>query len=236
MSLWFHAFNRVLEGEEPQNSLQLIAAGNATMAEALEHVRYQFEAKTIEAVEDTYPETIKAMGAEKWQSLWQEFVKTKPASPRGLDHYPAVFLAFFKTTDAPESLKQLMEFENVLDCHPWSHPRLYPVELGAFAMTGTVVLQLPQLDIRSFKAPVMALYEGKQVFDDQAPEDVLFWLLADGMRFQRLQVWERQVLEHLHLGLGEALAFAPDDAEEVSRFFQWLGQSGLIRAVSELPE
>lgn len=235
MKTWFESFNRMLQGEAPADELGLIPAGTSDMDFVIEHVRYQFSAKIREAVDVTFPESIKLLGQESYEQLWREFIQSNPRSPRALDYFPAVFLHWvLQREDVPWSLRQLMLFEHVLDTHPWTHPRLGLIDLPPLELSETTVIELPELHIVRFESPVVAIYNGAQVLDENMSQDVLFWLMDDGMNFHAMQPWERDVLERLPLGLGEALAYAPEDATVISDFFQWLGKSGLIRKISSL--
>lgn len=229
MSDWFRDFHRVLGGAEASADLQLIPAGTASMDEMLKHVRYQFTSKTREACEDTFPKAIARMGQETWEELWMNFQRSRPASPRSLDEYPRVLLEFVSATDAPHALKELMRFEWAIETHSWNYRRLQKSELPALELTDALRIELAELDIQRFSAPVLALYEGYEVFSDHESQTLVLWFTEEGIRFRRLDDWEVAVLEKLHLGIGEALEFAPDDAALVTEFFQWLGRSGLIR-------
>lgn len=231
MTKWFEDFHQMLQGKDALASLKLRPAGTASMSEMLEHVRYQFSSKTREGVEETFPKLLAAMSVERWESVWGSFVTSGPRSPRSLDEYPQEFLTFFLKSDAPHGLKELARFEWALEIHPWGHTRLLPVSLPALAMSEELAFELPELDIQSFEAPVMQLYQGAEVLDDRAHQQVLIWYATDGMRFHELAAWEPAVLRSLHKGLGEALAHAPDNAQQVNEFFQWLGQSGLVRGL-----
>jgi len=232
MSRWFEDFHKVLQGQAPGSDTQLIPAGTATREQMLKHVRYQFSSKTREAVEETFPKTIENMGEEKWDEVWDDFQKSGPASLRSLDEYAGVFLSYFVNSAAPHALKELIKFEWVIETHPWTNQRLARMELPALELSEEVCLHLAPLDIRLFQAPVMALYEGMQVFNDHEPQQVLFWLTDEGMRFHRMESWEESVLRALPQGLGSALAYAPDDAGAITEFFQWLGSSDLIRKIT----
>lgn len=230
MTHWFESFNQMLKGQKVDLGLGLIPAANADMDVVVRHILYQFKSKTKEAVEETFPETIEKMSLEKWESVWREFIESNSSSPRSLDNFPKVFLDYFQTTDAPHALKELMKFEWAIEIHPWVYERLEMVDLEGMELSDELVIEVAPLDIQTFNAPVLALYQGSEVFDDMAQQQVLFWFNQAGIQFYALDSWERNILENLKNGLTTALTFAPDDTQSVGAFFQWLGRSGLIRS------
>lgn len=230
MKNWFEHFDEMLRGHDIAQSLGLIGAAEADMQAVLKHVRYQFKSKTKEAVEETFPKTIEKLNKDKWNEVWSQFEKKNSTSTRSLNSFPKIFLDFFQTTDAPHSLKELMKFEWALEIHPWSHRRLSPINIEGMELSENIIIELPELDIQTFQAPVVALYQGHEVLDDREIQQVVIWFPSDGIKFYAADTWEVKILENLQTGLGNALQYAPDDTALVGQFFQWLGRSGLIRS------
>ncbi|HXH74270.1 MAG TPA: putative DNA-binding domain-containing protein [Bacteriovoracaceae bacterium] len=224
MREWFDQFTSSLKGAVA--SRDLIGAGTANAEIAVDHYRYQHRAKVKEAIEDTFPELLRLLGKD-WKGYWDEFWKTNPASPRSLDFYPEGFLNHFLMTNAPAHLKQLARFEHFLDIHPWTHGPLDVINLNT--MCEESCLTLAPLDVRHFTAPVVGLYQEIENLDLNEEQQVIIWVTPKGTKFRVMQEWELKVMSQLHLGVGIALQEAPEDADAVSTFFQWLGKSGLIR-------
>ncbi len=221
---WYVDFESALRGEK--GSADLIGAGSANAERSLKHYRYQHQAKLREAVEDTFPSLVKRLG-ESWNSEWKKFWLTQPQCPRSLDLFSGVFLDYWlKTTNSLE-LKELARFEYQMDIHPWTHKRLSLFPLEALSEEAKVLLA--PLDIQHFSVGVIQLYEERPAVARE--QSILLWLREDGLRYRELQTWEENVLRLLPEGVAAALEEAPEDAEAIGVFFQWLGQSGLIHAI-----
>ena len=230
MTNWFEHFDQMLRGQEIDQSLGLIGAAEADMQTVLRHVRYQYKSKTKEAVEETFTKTLEKLNKDKWNEVWSLFEEKNSTSTRSLNSFPKIFLDFFQTTDAPHALKELMKFEWALEIHPWFHRRLSPTNIEGMELSENIIIELSALDIQTFQAPVVALYQGHEVFDDQEIQQVVIWFPSEGVKFYAAEAWEVKILENLQIGLGNALQYAPEDTAQVGQFFQWLGRSGLIRS------
>lgn len=221
---WYVDFESSLRGEK--GSADLVGAGSADAERSLKHYRYQHQAKLREAVEDTFPSIVKQVG-ESWDGEWKKFWLTQPQCPRSLDFFSGVFLEYWLKTPHSLELKELARFEYQMDIHPWTHKRLnvFPLE----AMSEEAKVLLAPLDIQRFAVSVTDLYEEKVAKSEE--QIVLLWLREDGLRYRELEAWEETVLRRLPEGVAVALEEAPEDAEAIGAFFQWLGQSGLIHAI-----
>ncbi len=206
-------------------SSDLIGAGEASAAEALAHYQYQHQAKMREAVEETFP-VFKRLKGSEWKNLWRDFWESKPHSPRSLDYLGAEFLKFMERKNPKEA--ELVRFEWVLETLPWSTKRLPAGDLSALSADSK--LELHAYMVEKFTTAVTESYESES-WGSGAGETVLFWMKESGVRYSVMQNWELAVLTHLPQGVGMALEYAPDDEALVSEFFQWLGQSGLVKAV-----
>lgn len=229
MKAWFDEFHKaLLDGSIPTD---LIGAGKASAEEALAHYRYQHEVKIRESVESTLPSLVRHLN-EEWNEVWKTFRTFHAPSPCSLDWYPQVFLNYYMTSTAPPPLKELARFEQAMDQHPWTHPKLLSVALESMDSDSRLILA--PLDVHRFKAPVVKLYRGEEPETLDTPQDVLIWMRDDGVHFRVMQEWELKVLENVSRSIGEALEHAPEDEEEVSEFFTWLGKSSIIRKVITL--
>ncbi|MFP5387078.1 MAG: putative DNA-binding domain-containing protein [Bacteriovoracia bacterium] len=217
-------FDSLLAGGNPPMP-DIIGAGNASAEKAIAHYRFQYQAKVREAIEDTFP-VLKDTFKKDWELLWSDFWAQYQNSPRSLDFVSEKFLHFFQNQDAPLHLKELAEFEYALDIYPWSNREAPLVSLDAF--TAETKLTLIPLYIRTFKASVIALYEGEDVSDFSLEEKVLIWLKDDTVHYRALEDWEINVLAKIPEGIEEALRDAPEDSLKIQNFFQWLASSRLI--------
>ena len=221
---WYADFEASLRGD--QGSEDLVGAGTADAERSLKHYRYQHQAKLREAVEDTFPSLVKHLG-ESWRGEWKTFWQTMPECPRSLDYFGEVFLRYWQQSTATLELKELARFEYLMDIHSWTHKRLSVFPLEAMSEESKVILA--PLAVHRFSTAVTQLYEEKSF--QSGEQSVLLWLREDGLRYRVLQDWEERILQRLHEGVSVALQEAPDDAEAIGAFFQWLGQSGLIQAI-----
>ncbi len=216
---WFKEFAQgVASGD-------LTGAGKASAAEALAHYQYQHQAKMQEAVEDTFP-VFKRMKKNEWNELWNKFWDSKPSSPRSLDYLGEEFLKFIQTHNPLEA--ELVRFEWLLETLPWAIKRLPAGDLGS--LNGDSRLELHRYQVEDFKTPITQIYELED-WQTGEGEHVLFWMKESGVHYSSMQDWELSVLAQLPYGVERALESAPDDEEKLSEFFQWLGQSGLVKAV-----
>lgn len=221
---WFTHFEASLRGEKIGGDL--VGAGSADAERSFKHYRYQHQAKLREAVEETFPALVKKLG-EAWPAEWKNFWLTNPQCPRSLDFFSEVFLKHWLQSTHSIELKELARFEYQMDIHPWSHQRLELI--GLEGLTDEAKVIIAPLDIQHFSVPVTSLYEEGPALSGE--QNVLLWLREDGLRYRVLKAWEERVLRRLPEGVALALEEAPEDAEAVGEFFQWLGQSGLIRAI-----
>lgn len=224
MKSWYENFESALK--EGSVSRDLIGAGKASSEEAMKHYQFQHRAKRKEAIEDTFPALRKKLGPD-WENVLDEFLSSGRASPRNLDWLPGNFCSFFQESLAGSHLKELARFEHHLDIHAWTHkelshrPELIPDESS--------VIVLGKHELLRFKAPVSVLYEDGDPESLQTTETVIVWQKESGTYFRSLEDWELSVLEHLEMGLGQALTNAPEDTAAVGSFFEWLGGSCLIQ-------
>ncbi len=216
---WFEDFSQGVA------SVDLIGAGSASAAEALAHYQYQHQAKMQEAVEETFP-VFKRMKNSEWKDLWKKFWDSKPSSPRSLDYLGEEFLEFMKGHHALEA--ELVRFEWRLETLPWSIKRLPAGDLSG--LSGDSRLELHRYEVEDFKTPITKIYE-EENWQTGTGERVLFWMKESGVHYSSMEEWELVVLAQLPSGVETALASAPEDEQKVSEFFQWLGQSGLVKAV-----
>lgn len=227
MKDWFSQFEACLDGDKAPGDL--IGAGTATSERAMGHYRFQHQAKYREAVEDSFPVLLRLSGAE-WDGIWKNFWAQNEASPRSLDWVSETFVNHFLKTPAPESLKELARFELALDSHSWSH-KILPLRSDLTISEDCQVI-LGNYEVVSFSAPVTEIYSG-DADSGSGPQTVLIWHKNDDVFYRAMKDWELDVLTHLGDGVGEALEFAPEDAEAVGEFFRWLGSSHLIQGIRQ---
>ncbi|MES2526347.1 MAG: hypothetical protein V4598_04645 [Bdellovibrionota bacterium] len=206
----------------------LIGAGTATSERAMNHYRFQHQAKMKEAVEATFPKLLQHVGQE-WENIWKSFWEQNTISPRNLDWFPEVFLNYFVTTSNPSWMKELARFEHRLDIHPWQHCSL--ALKTDFVLSEDAKVILGKFELVSFSAPVSEIYDEETTSFDQA-EIVLIWEKESGTHFRKMEDWEIEILMKLPEGVSVALESAPDDELKVGEFFQWLGSSALIQHVN----
>lgn len=221
---WFEDFEASLRGKKASGDL--VGAGSADAERSLKHYRYQHQAKLREAVEETFPMLVKTLH-DSWSGEWNAFWQTRPECPRSLDYFSEVFLQYWLKRDVALELKELARFEYQMDIHPWTHQRLSLMPLAGLGEESKV--SLAPLDVQKFAVEVTRFYEEKAF--EHKEENVLLWLREGGLRYRVLQSWEEQILRRLPEGVAVALEAAPDDAEAIGEFFQWLGQSGLIQSI-----
>ena len=221
---WFDEFTRGLRGEKV--SLALRGAGTADATRAMAHYRFQHEAKYREAVEDHFPVTRRLLG-EGWERCWRAFWQAGPGSPRSLDFVAQVFLDQVSARGEVDArLKELMRFEQRLELLPWHLLELAPAPWGGWDESTT--LQLAPHEVHVFAHPVSRSYQ-EEALATGPGETLILWLSGAQVRYRVMAPWELAVLRALPQGLEAALEQAPEDADEVSAFFQWLGGSGLVR-------
>ena len=228
MKNWFDSFEESLRGNFAPSDL--IGAGAADAERAMRHYRFQHEAKLRESVEDTFPMLLKFLG-DDWENIWDTFHAQNEISPRSLDWFPEVFLNYFLKSAHPLWMKELARFEHVLDVHAWNHPAL-PLR-SDLVMTESSCIHLGKFETVKFHSPVIDLYEGEEVTDHDSACTLLIWQKEDGTYYKAMKGWELSVLAKLSQGVEVALEDAPEDAEAVGEFFQWLGSSCLIQRLSE---
>lgn len=220
---WFRTFSAAMAKGEAVSGLR--GAMGVSGERALAHYRHQHEAKVREAIEESFPESKRHLGTA-WDQLWQRFWESRPASPRSLDFFSEVFYAFVTGQQLPLSARELLRFEWVMERHPWHHERL---ELREFPELGEDTrLKLAPLDVHEFSVDVIAHYENTQP-REVSRQRVVFWLKEPGLYYRELRDWEAELLAKLPHGLATALEGLTADEDEVQKFFQWLGSSGLVR-------
>ncbi len=224
---WFESFENCLDGGPTPKDI--IGAGTSDPKTAMDHYRFQHEAKYREAVEDTFPVLLRFLG-DSWEKIWQSFWEENSSSPRSLDWVSEVFLNYYQKTASPMAMKELARFEHAMDIHPWRH-RLLELR-SEFVLTEDSRVFLGNHEILSFEADVTSIYEEAPEFVEKKVY-VIIWQKDDGVYYRRLMEWERSVLSKLSLGVEYALEEATDDPVEVGEFFQWLGSSHLIQDVRQ---
>lgn len=228
MKNWFSIFEESLDGSTAPSDL--IGAGTADAGRAIAHYRYQHETKLKEAVEDTFPTLLKFLG-DTWNDIWNSFQAQNEVSVRSLDWFPEVFLNYYMKTTQPLWLKELARFEHVLDVHQWNHPALKLKK--ELVLSEDSCIHLGKYEVITFAAPVVQLYEDEEIIDHKKSVKLVIWQKEDGTYYRSLEEWEFIALSKLHMGVETALEDAPEDAEKVGAFFQWLGSSCLIQRLSK---
>ena len=228
MKNWFQSFEECLNGSV--STSDLIGAGTANAERAMGHYRFQHESKLKDAVADTFPTLLKFLG-EKWEKIWHEFHAQNKISARSLDWFPEVFLNDYLKSSQPLWMKELARFEHILDVHPWTHPALN-LRTDLVPSEDSCV-QLGKYEVVHFQAPVVQLYEAEVINDYHRELRLVIWQKEDGTYYRVMEEWELTVLSKLHQGVETAHEEAPEDAEKVGAFFQWLGSSCLIQGLSK---
>lgn len=226
MNAWFDQFAQSLK--EAPVSDDLKGAGTASAERAMAHYRFQHKAKVQECIEDHFGVTRALLGVE-WQRIWNQFWASSPTSPRSLDFYPAVFLAWLQNSDCAPLIKELARFEDALEIHAWTQ-REYPA-CALTALTGAECIELVSTTILTLTGPVAESYQTKSLQAGEEKQHVYIWLTASGVHYRVMKPWEVQVLRLLPTGLENALGEAQAAEEEIAAFFQWLGSSGAIRSM-----
>jgi len=222
---WFEQFIDSLQGK--QASLDLQGAALASSEQAMRHYRFQHQAKVREAIEDTFFITKKILG-NNWEDIWNQFWMIPHETPRSLDYVSEVFLKFLNAQDYQLELRELARFEYLMDIHPWTHESLPKFSIASLTDSSQIILH--PLDIHEFKTPVSTAYD-QEIFLEGSPEKVLFWMTETGVHFRKMEVWELDILQNLDKGIQVALDDLEINADSLSDFFKWLGESNLVREI-----
>lgn len=227
MKSWFDSFELTLKNGEATEDL--IGAGKASAKQAMGHYRFQHQAKVRDAIEETFPVLLKFLG-EEWNGIWNSFWQQNETSPRSLDFFPEVFLNYFLHSEASLHLKELARFEHDLDIFPWTHGSLPAVEANSLSKDSRIVLG--PYEIKYYEANVIELYADNKT-EKINKQHLVLWMKGDTVHFRPMKSWEIEILNKLPEGVENAIESAPEDSEEVSAFFIWLGSSHLIRSSFE---
>lgn len=221
---WFDAFHDSLANGK--SSPDLIPAGKLSQDEALEQYRYQYRAKVLDSLEESFP-ALKISLGEAWSETLEGFLKTN-TSFRSLDWYPKGFEEYLSTLPLSQEKKELCRFEGLLDRYAWKHGKQDLVPELSFDENSCLLIG--EYVIEAFSVHITALYEGET--PEQRGQELIIWQKNGGTHFKEISDWERRLFEKMGSGLGEALLELDRSEAELMEFFSWLGGSGLIRGVN----